>query len=165
MMPNFWHLPAPLTQFSKFNNFLWVCWFLDKNLSNFVPPVWKLHNPYCHSLRQWVWLFIVICPQGGFFLIIRFPNLESSAWGTKFSSGPVEQTGTVGICLHLLLADNPIPLMGADCTHHIVSTQLIWQCSAGPLLATGRRTDFLKFDLRQFHVSLNFKFKLNLTEA
>ena len=26
-----------------FNNFLWVCWFLCKNLTNFVPPVWKLH--------------------------------------------------------------------------------------------------------------------------
>jgi hypothetical protein len=38
----------PLTQFSKFNNFIWVCWFLGKNLSNFVPPVWKLNNPYCH---------------------------------------------------------------------------------------------------------------------
>ena len=43
---------SPLTQFSKFNNFLWVCWFLGKNLSNFVPPVWKLHNPYCHSLEH-----------------------------------------------------------------------------------------------------------------
>ena len=42
---------SPLTQFSKFNNFLWVCWFLGKNLSNFVPPVWKLHKPYCHTLR------------------------------------------------------------------------------------------------------------------
>ena len=40
---------SPLVQFSKFKNFLWVCWFLGKNLSNFVPPVWKLHNPYCHS--------------------------------------------------------------------------------------------------------------------
>ena len=43
---------SPLTQFSKFNNFLWVCWFLGKNLSNFVPPVWKLHNPYCHKLYK-----------------------------------------------------------------------------------------------------------------
>ena len=42
---------SPLIQFSKFNNFLWVCWFLGKNLSNFVPPVWKLHNPYCHISR------------------------------------------------------------------------------------------------------------------
>ena len=42
-------IPPPLTQFSKFNNFLWVCWFLGNNLSNFVPPVWKLHNPYCHT--------------------------------------------------------------------------------------------------------------------
>ena len=43
---------SPLTQFSKFNNFLWVCWFLGKNLSNFVPPFWKLHNPYCHYLHN-----------------------------------------------------------------------------------------------------------------
>ena len=41
----------PLHQFSKFNNFLWVCWSLGKNLSNFVPPVWKLHNPYCHNIH------------------------------------------------------------------------------------------------------------------
>ena len=40
---------SPLTQFSKFNNFLWVCWFLCKNLSNFVLPVWRLHNPYCRN--------------------------------------------------------------------------------------------------------------------
>ena len=40
---------SPLIQFSKFNNFLWVCWFLGKNLSNFVPLVWKLHNRYCHN--------------------------------------------------------------------------------------------------------------------
>ena len=37
-----------LVQFSKFKNFLLVCWFLGKNLSNFLTPVWKLHNPYCH---------------------------------------------------------------------------------------------------------------------
>ena len=40
---------SPLVQFSKFKNFLWVCWFLGKNLSNFVPPVWKLHSQYCHN--------------------------------------------------------------------------------------------------------------------
>ena len=40
---------SPLIQFSKFNNYLWVCSFLGKNLPNFLPPVWKLHNPYCHS--------------------------------------------------------------------------------------------------------------------
>ena len=36
---------SPLTQVSKFNNFLWVCWFLGKNNSNFVYP----DNPYCHT--------------------------------------------------------------------------------------------------------------------
>ena len=35
----------------KLNNFLWVYWFLCKNVSNFVPPVWKLHNTYCHTLQ------------------------------------------------------------------------------------------------------------------
>ena len=33
------------TQFLKFNN---LFWFLGKNISNFVPPIWKLHDPYCH---------------------------------------------------------------------------------------------------------------------
>ena len=40
------------SQFSKFNHFPWVCWFVGKNLSNFVPPAWKLHNPYCHIKRH-----------------------------------------------------------------------------------------------------------------
>ena len=40
---------SPLVQLSEFNDFLWVCWFLCKNLSNFVYPVWKFHNPYCHN--------------------------------------------------------------------------------------------------------------------
>ena len=40
---------SPLVQNSKFNNLLWVHWFLCKNLSNFGYPAWKLHNPYCHS--------------------------------------------------------------------------------------------------------------------
>ena len=43
---------SPLIQNSKFNHFLWVCWFLCKTLSNFVSLVWKLHNPYCH-IGQW----------------------------------------------------------------------------------------------------------------
>ena len=47
---DFWKLlRPPLTQISKFNNFLWVCWFLGKTLSNFVPPVWNLHNQCCHN--------------------------------------------------------------------------------------------------------------------
>ena len=53
---------SSLTKFLEFNNFLWVCWFLGKNLSNFVPPIWKLHNPYCHSghesYKRWGKLFL-----------------------------------------------------------------------------------------------------------
>ena len=40
---------SALHQFSKFNNFLWVCWFLGKNIFNFVSPTLKLDNPYWHS--------------------------------------------------------------------------------------------------------------------
>ena len=36
---DFWKLlRPPLIQFSKFKNLLWVCWYLGKNLFNFVPP-------------------------------------------------------------------------------------------------------------------------------
>ena len=45
-------LRPPLIQFSKLNDFLWVCWFLGKNIFNFVPPFWKLHNLYCHSMHN-----------------------------------------------------------------------------------------------------------------
>ena len=41
----------PLVQNSTFNSFLLVCWFFFKNLSNFVPPAWKLHNRYCHDTK------------------------------------------------------------------------------------------------------------------
>ena len=45
---------SPLVQFSKFKIFLWVCWFLCKNLFNFVSLPWKFHNPYCHKLSNLV---------------------------------------------------------------------------------------------------------------
>ena len=47
----------PLVQFSKYNNFLWVCWFLGKNLSNFVPSAWKLNNPYYHNIQNRFFFF------------------------------------------------------------------------------------------------------------
>ena len=43
---------SPLTQFSKFNDFLWVCWFLGKNLSDFVSPACKLDKLYYHNLQS-----------------------------------------------------------------------------------------------------------------
>ena len=51
----FWQLP--LIKKSKFINFFWVCWFLlGKNPSNFVSPVWKLLNPYCHTIAECLYL-------------------------------------------------------------------------------------------------------------
>ena len=40
---------SPLPQFLKFDNFLLACWFLAKNLSNFVSPARKRDNPYYHN--------------------------------------------------------------------------------------------------------------------
>ena len=49
---------SPLIQKPEFNNFPLIFWFLCKNLSNFLPSAWKLHNPYCHSVayipEDWV---------------------------------------------------------------------------------------------------------------
>ena len=41
---------SPFIQNSKFNTFLWVCWFLCKNIFLVLyPPAWKLRNLYWHS--------------------------------------------------------------------------------------------------------------------
>ena len=45
----FWHF---LTPPHCTNNFLWVCRFLDKNLSDVVHPVWILDNCYCHNVSR-----------------------------------------------------------------------------------------------------------------
>ena len=64
-------------RFLKFNNFLCICWFLAKNISNFVSLPWKLHNRYCHI------------PQGILaFILVNNPYVTSSAmlgWWAKKS--------------------------------------------------------------------------------
>ena len=47
--PTFWlHIISHL--FTKYYNFIRVCcFFSSKNLSYFVPPYWKLDNPYYHN--------------------------------------------------------------------------------------------------------------------
>ena len=65
---------SPLVQFSKFNNFLWACWFLCKNLSNFVPLPWKLHNPYCHTLGQ----SKLMCQRENLSRVLYLPKMASS---------------------------------------------------------------------------------------
>ena len=78
---------SPLTQFSKFNNFLWVCWFLGKNLSNFVPPVWKLHNLYCQTVHCGKIMTISIeLLQYPFLRQIKVASLHLKKLGQKLDS-------------------------------------------------------------------------------
>ena len=47
---NWCYQKLPTTpKLTEFNNFLLVCRFLGKNLSNFISPDLKLHNRYCHN--------------------------------------------------------------------------------------------------------------------
>ena len=67
----FWHLPInPILKIQ-------VCWFSGKNLSNFVPPAWKLHNPCCHNGRPLMFL-----------LWFQFPCNENV---TSWSTDPTEE--------------------------------------------------------------------------
>ena len=51
-MPNFWRLPhEPNSQNSIISFGYDLCWFLGKNLFNFVYPTRKLNNLYCHSAQ------------------------------------------------------------------------------------------------------------------
>ena len=72
---------SPLVQFSKFKNFLWVGWFLGKNLSDFVPPVWKLHYPYCH--RQYT-----LCMKNSLPILKSHILLFSPNFKTRFNLEP-----------------------------------------------------------------------------
>ena len=43
-----WILPYLLCLFTKYNDFLFACWFFAQNVLNFVSLLWKLDNPYYH---------------------------------------------------------------------------------------------------------------------
>ena len=81
------HLCA-LVQFSKFNNFLRVCWFLSKNLSNFVSLVMKLHNhsPHCASLGGQQNNYEKIIFQKINFLIYFFCEIHFTPWSRGSTS-------------------------------------------------------------------------------
>ena len=87
---------APLIQNSKFNNFLWVCWFLGKNLSNFVSLVWKLQNPYCHNVNHII-LYI-------FWLLLSFSAFKLPNWGHIFPG-----CHTISLWFPLGSSDNFLP--------------------------------------------------------
>ena len=60
-----------LHQFWKFNNFLWVYWFLAKNLSNFVPP--------CLKTQQ------LVLPYYACFVLEKLPlNFATCAWQYEY---------------------------------------------------------------------------------
>ena len=82
MTPYFWQLPiTPLHQFSKFNNFLLVCWFLGKSLSNFVSSDLTLYNWYCHNelklLLDGLWIFLLFQLGSYLFVCVKCKFLDT----------------------------------------------------------------------------------------
>ena len=73
MVPN-------LHKFSIFMNFLWVCRFLGKNLSNFAPPAWKIDNPYYHKIHDPACCSSRIFPAYIFLFHYSNNGLPDSAW-------------------------------------------------------------------------------------
>ena len=76
----------PTHQFSKFNNFLWVFWFLGKNISNFVPQDWKLDNLYYNTMHT----KIVLCKKARKKYLSHctdeWPNNEKVHYATLYMS-------------------------------------------------------------------------------
>ena len=54
----FSHLP--ITPILKIHKFPLVCWFLGKNISNFVAPAWKLNNPCYHIVECAGWYSLTL---------------------------------------------------------------------------------------------------------
>ena len=85
---------SPLHQFSKFNNFHWVCWFVGKTISIFLSPDLKLHNRYCHNfhtqgqadllkLKEHALQnsnCLVVNENGGIGFMIHIRNIIAKAW-------------------------------------------------------------------------------------
>ena len=55
MMPNFWKLGE---LFTKYNNSLWLCWFVARNPSNLISLSWKLDNQNCHIGEKYLLDFV-----------------------------------------------------------------------------------------------------------
>ena len=85
---------SPLHQFAKFNNFLLVCWFLDKNLSNFVSPAWKFDNPHYHNDEVAFFLFIYFFSFFQILATLFVPSVvaEPEAEPQNYTSGFVAYT-------------------------------------------------------------------------
>ena len=119
---SFWG--SPWVQFSKFKNFLWVCLFLGKNLSNCIHPVWKLHNLYCHILQslsmqprpfQSLLPFLCLCHNrfsGG---CLQFNHAAKTCSNlnkkTKNSSGYLKKCGC-GVSMFFMATKNIYLLLG-----------------------------------------------------
>ena len=69
----FWHVPTtPILKIQWFYLTIAYSWFVGKNLSNFLSPDLKLHNPYCHKKRAQN----VITKRRG----VRKPQILRNTW-------------------------------------------------------------------------------------
>ena len=127
-------LQLPLHQFSKFNNFLCVCWFFCKNLSDCVPPAWKLDNPYYHNDAQEP--FGLCCFDGcqnSCFNKLNITTTTTTVSTTKLSTTTLStttlSTTTVSSESFLLKCLYPVPLVidfSRICPSHDFTNSKSW---------------------------------------
>ena len=67
---------------------LWVCWFLGKNLSNFVFLAWKFNNPYYHIIAWFTGQTVLDlgCGWGSVALYVAENYPESNVYALSNSS-------------------------------------------------------------------------------
>ena len=90
-MPNFWQLAT--TPILKFNNLLWVCWFLAKNLSN------SLENSTTGIAIRWVssWKIPLLCTRK----MMKLMELCSMLWNFKWNQKNRTNLEKFVICIML----------------------------------------------------------------
>ena len=119
-----------------------ICWFLCKNLSNFVFPTWKLHTLYCHtndsetkrkfihwktSCTYWSWLHVWV-------------GVAKSFCTSKFWSD-----GKIGLRLHYCLEYS----LGVSITQAFFRVNSVLQeCNKAPTKYEGPNARFFNPFLR-----------------
>ena len=107
-MSNFWHLPInPNLKIQLFPLSMLI--LIGKNLYDFLPHVWKLHNPHCHNEQGYYkWNFKL---SFVLVIILFLSCIQARLWACG--------RGDVSVPSFRSLL-NPISTKGADYAHSIL---------------------------------------------